>query len=170
MILNDAGIMVEKIWNEIPVYYNGFDPRQFVVMPNHIHGIIEIVVGAGPRACPVNGQPQGVVGDIGQPRGGVGDIGQPRGVAPTGLGDIVHRLKTLTTKRYIDGVKNNGWQRFNGKLWQRNYWERIVRNENEYQKISEYIINNPLKWDTDKLNNDATNTVMEPKPNTPYTR
>jgi hypothetical protein len=35
-----------------------------------------------------------------------------------GLGDIVHRFKTLTTKRYIDGVKNNGWQRFNAKLWQ----------------------------------------------------
>ena len=79
----------------------------------------------------------------------------------------MHRLSRPEYEQNIDGVKNNGWQRFNGKLWQRNCWERLVRNENEYQRISEYIINNPLKWDTDKLNNGPTNTVMEPKPNTP---
>ena len=94
-------------------------------------------VGVGPRACPNDRQPQS---------------GQPQGVAPTGLGDIVHRYKTLTTKRYIDGVKNNHWRRFNGKLWQRNYWEHIIRNENEYQCIAQYIIDNPQKWAMDKLN------------------
>ncbi len=51
MRLNDAGRMVQTVWDEIPVYYPGIDIDAFVVMPNHIHGIV-VVVGAGPRACP----------------------------------------------------------------------------------------------------------------------
>ena len=42
MALNDAGKMIQTAWNEIPIYYNGFDVDEFVVMPNHIHGIIKI--------------------------------------------------------------------------------------------------------------------------------
>ncbi|TCL67418.1 hypothetical protein EDC14_1014108 [Hydrogenispora ethanolica] len=54
MILNEAGRMVATVWNEIPRHYSGFAIHEFVVMPNHSHGIIEIVtmIGAGPRACP----------------------------------------------------------------------------------------------------------------------
>ncbi|MDR6195380.1 transposase [Siphonobacter sp. SORGH_AS_0500] len=43
------------------------------------------------------------------------------------------------------------WRSFNGKLWQRNYWEHIIRNEQSYQTISNYIVNNPLNWETDQL-------------------
>ena len=61
MVLNDAGGMIDKIWHEIPIYYDGFKIHQFIVMPNHIHGIIEIVVGAAcPNDNPQNRQPQGV--------------------------------------------------------------------------------------------------------------
>ena len=100
-MLNDAGKMVTTVWNEIPIYYKGIDIHEFVVMPNHIHGILQISpnanpVGAGPRACPSNLAK-----------------GQPQGVAPTlSLPDIIHRFKTMTTKCYADGVKNNGWPRF----------------------------------------------------------
>ena len=89
MILNDAGIMIKTVWHEIPEYYNEFNVHEFIVMPNHVHGIIQIIsnpVGAGPRACPIccpthtypvcthpinelqqtNGQPP----TNGQPRGG----------------------------------------------------------------------------------------------------
>ena len=90
-------------------------------MPNHIHGII--IVGAGLRACPDDYQP----GD---------KNGQPQGAAPTlSLSDVVHRFKTLTTKRYTDGVKQHGWPPFSGRLWQRNYFEYIVRNEDELNRI-----------------------------------
>ena len=72
------------------------------------------------------------------------------------IGSLLHRVvqwfKTMTTNEYIRGVKNKNWQRFDGKLWQRNYWEHIVRNENEYNRISQYIIANPLKWENDKSN------------------
>ena len=66
------------------------------------------------------------------------------------LSDIVDRYKTLTSKRYIDGININDWPRLNRKLWQRNYYEHIIRNEKSYVKISEYIINNPLHWRDDK--------------------
>ncbi|SDS17575.1 hypothetical protein SAMN05216503_2217 [Polaribacter sp. KT25b] len=65
---------------------------------------------------------------------------------------VVQWFKTMTTNEYIRNVKTNNWQRFNGKLWQRNYWEHIIRNEKSYQNISEYIMNNPTKWIADKLN------------------
>jgi len=140
MILNDAGKMVETVWNDIPRYYRGFCVHENIVMPNHFHGIIEIV-GAGPRACPDNTNERPLTN------------GQPQGVAPTmSLSDIVHRFKTMTTKKYIDGVKQNGWTPFPYKLWQRNYFERIIRNNNERNRIHEYIQNNPLNWDSDRNN------------------
>jgi putative transposase len=94
---------------------------------NHIHGVI--TVGAGPRACPEY--------DVRSHSDGQQfPNGQPQGVASTmSLPDIVHRFKTITTKRYADGVKQNGWKPFPGKLWQRNYYEHIIRNDNEIHRI-----------------------------------
>ena len=68
----------------------------------------------------------------------------------------------MTTKRYIDGVARNEWQRFDGKLWQCNYWEHIIRDENEYRRIARYILDNPKKWALDKLNGGTGNQVKEP--------
>ena len=135
----------DPVWNEIPKYYPGIVIDAFQIMPNHIHGIIKIV-GAGPCACP--------------------NIGQPQGVAPTGLSlpDVIHRFKTMTTKRYIDGVKHHGWPRFDGKLWQRNYWEHIIRNDDELNRIRQYIINNPAKWEMDRNHPGTGNRVGEPMP------
>ncbi|MBK9686277.1 MAG: hypothetical protein IPO65_00415 [Saprospiraceae bacterium] len=55
-------------------------------------------------------------------------------------------FKTMTTNEYIRGVKNSNWQPFRGKLWQRNYYEHIIRNKQSYHRISKYIIANPTKW------------------------
>ena len=73
------------------------------------------------------------------------------GSAPTtgGLPMVVQRFKSLTTKRYIDGVKYDNWSPFPAKLWQRNYWERIIRNEIEFNNIRQYIKDNPIKWQDD---------------------
>ncbi len=68
------------------------------------------------------------------------------------LGDMVGAFQSITTNEYIRGVKNNNWPRFNKKLWQRNYWEHIIRNETAYYRIANYIIENPSKWNNDKLN------------------
>ncbi len=152
MILNDAGWMVNIVWDEMQNNYPGVETDEFIIMPNHIHGII-VLVGAGPRACPDTGPracpdtgPRACP-DNGQPQ----ITGQPQGVAPTlSLPDVVHRFKTMTTKRYTDGVKKNGWQPFPGKLWQRNYYERIIRDENELNNIRQYIRDNPMNWQNDK--------------------
>ncbi len=77
MTLNDAGLMVKTVWDEIPAYYPGVDIDAFQIMPNHIHGII--IVGAAPRGRPVSGQPQ--TGKRGN--------GQPQGVARTGMANHV---------------------------------------------------------------------------------
>jgi putative transposase len=98
MQLNDAGKMVYDVWSDLPAFYPGVQTDAFIVMPNHIHGII-ILVGADPRVGP-NADPRACPG-------------QPQGVAPTlGLPDVVHRFKTMTTKRYADGVNDWGGNRF----------------------------------------------------------
>ncbi len=96
-------------------------------MPNHIHGII-IIKDSDP-------------------------IGQAQGPAPTiNLPDLIKRFKTLTTHRYIDGVRNNSWKTFKKRLWQRNYYEHIIRNDIELDEIRKYITGNPIKWVEDKDN------------------
>jgi len=142
--------MVQAIWDQIPERYPRVETDAFVVMPNHIHGIVVLagpcpIVGAGPRACPDHGQTSE-------------QIGQPQGVAPTGLSlsDVVHRFKTLTTRRYADGVGENRWPPFHGRLWQRNYYEHVIRNERELDQIREYIATNPLKWALDRENPERT--------------
>ena len=143
MKANDAGRMVLAVWKELSTHYLGVEGDEFVVMPNHIHGVI-VLVGAGPRACPDAGS-------------GNQDGGQPQGVAPTlSLQDVVHRFKTLTTKRYADGVKQFGWTPFRGRLWQRNYYEHIVRDEESLNRIRQYILDNPARWAFDRENPAAT--------------
>ena len=135
--LNDAGRMIESVWVDMPRYYPGVEADTFIVMPNHIHGIV-LLVGAGPRAFPNH-------------------AGQPQGVAPTmSLPDIIHRFKTLTTKRYVDGVKQAAWEPFAGRFWQRNYYEHIIRDENSLNRIREYIATNPARWSIDPENPFAT--------------
>ena len=102
------------------------------------------IVGTGLVPAPDDGATTRVaptVGDIVAPT--VGDI-----VAPT-VGDIVGAFKSRVTVEYIRGVKTSGWPPFRGRLWQRNYYEHIIRNEIELNKIRQYIINNPLNWEKD---------------------
>jgi putative transposase len=152
MRMNDDGRMVQSAWEALPERYPGVGIDAWIVMPNHVHGIIILtpVVGAGPRARPkpcarptpraVTGQPQGVGG-------------QPQGVAPTySLPDVVHRLKSLTTTHYRQGVLKMGWRPFAGTVWQRNYYERVIRDADEMNRIREYIATNPAHWAEDENN------------------
>ncbi|MFH1855746.1 MAG: transposase [Candidatus Omnitrophota bacterium] len=127
MVLNGAGKMVEQTLIEIPNFYHGLSLDTHIIMPNHIHAIIIIQN----NKLTNNGQAQGPV--------------------PTylSLSDIIHRIKTLSTKKYIDGVKNNGWPRFNKKIWQRSFHDHIIRDEKSLNNIREYIRTNPATWDRD---------------------
>ena len=68
------------------------------------------------------------------------------------MGIIIKNFKTLTTKIFINNVKQNNWPKFNKRIWQRNYFEQIIRNEKEYLKIKEYIKNNPKMGNRDRNN------------------
>jgi len=65
------------------------------------------------------------------------------------LGDVVHRFKTMTTRQYANAVKQFCWPAFSGRLWQRNYYERIVRNGKSLNRIRQYIADNPARWSYD---------------------
>jgi REP element-mobilizing transposase RayT len=138
IILNEAGKMVETEWLNLPDRFKNIELHESVIMPNHFHGILKIV-----------GVTLVVARNVGIAEN---QIGQPQGIAPTKtIGDMMDAYKSITTVNYIRGVKTLNWQPFNGKLWQRNYWEHIIRNEQSYQRISEYIINNPKEWSDDKF-------------------
>jgi REP element-mobilizing transposase RayT len=171
MVMSDAGKMVNAVWHELSMYYPGVTIDAFQIMPNHIHGIIVLhdAVGATPRGCPdrmeaprgcpdhdaVGATPRGCPDRIATPRGCPDRMEAPRGCHTVGLlslPDVVHRFKTMTTKRYTDGVKQQGWPRFAGRLWQRNYYEHIIRDEDDLNRIRRYIEENPAKWESDRYN------------------
>ncbi|HSW01940.1 MAG TPA: hypothetical protein VLI39_17365 [Sedimentisphaerales bacterium] len=74
---------------------------------------------------------------------------------------MVHRFKSLTTKRYADGVKHHGWPPFPGRLWQRNYYEHVIRNDVALARIRQYIADNLARWAFDHNNPAATNPDTE---------
>lgn len=143
MILNEAGQMVVKWWNELSNKFPDVIAGAFVIMPNHFHGIIiiEKTAGADLRVCPDRES-------ISEHKGE--HVGSPRRDVP--LSQIMQWFKTMTTNEYIRGVKQLGWHPFVGKLWQRNYYEHIVRNEKSLQRITDYIFANPSRWYKDQEN------------------
>ncbi len=145
MVLNDAGMLVDRIWHKMPGCFSNIKLHEFTIMPNHIHGIIEIIredTGMGCRKRSNNPS----------------QAGQPQGIAPT-LGDVVGAFKSLTTNEYIKKVKQNILPVFDKRIWQRNYWEHVIRNENDYQKITQYIMDNPKHWALDKLNTESCRNI-----------
>ena len=154
MILNDAGKMADNEWGKIPDRFINVQLHEHIVMPNHFHAIMEIV-GATLVVAP-DGTTVAPVGTTVAPGNEIvgNENGQPQGIAPTKpktVGDIVGAFQSIVTVEYIRGVKQLDWPPFNGKLWQRNYWEHIIRDEQSYHRISNYIINNPNNWKGDKF-------------------
>ena len=144
MQMNAVGNMINTVLNQIPENYAGINLDEHIVMPNHAHAIIIIqnIVGIDPRVDP------------GQNNNKISVSGRTQGSAPTklSLSSIIKRVKSLTTKKYIDGIKNHNWPSFNKRLWQRSFHDHIIRNDKSLNNIREYIINNPAKWDDDANN------------------
>jgi len=147
MVLNVAGEMVRGLWYEITNDFPNVALHDFVVMPNHIHGIIQIKY-RGTVGVPLVGT-LNVDGEINC--NGIHNKRAPIKGAPT-VGNIIGAFKSKTTNTYITMVKNNTLPPFNKRIWQRNYYEHVVRDENDYVRIAEYIENNPSTWNDDMLN------------------
>jgi REP element-mobilizing transposase RayT len=80
------------------------------------------------------------------------------------VGRILQAFKSITTREYINGVRQNRWPPFDGKLWQRNYHEHIIRNEDELNRIRQYIRDNPLTWDADEENPNRKTGIVAAMP------
>jgi REP element-mobilizing transposase RayT len=72
--------------------------------------------------------------------------------APARQGDVVGAFKSLATIGYIDGVKTEGWPAARGRLWQRNYYEHVIRDEGALNRIRRYVDDNPARWEFDDEN------------------
>ena len=162
MLLNDAGRMVETVWDQLPIRFPHLELDEFIVMPNHIHGIL---VSHRTQTGDHKDRPYMAPDTVGYRKSGEQKVrpdGRPHGTLPGTVGRVVQAFKSITTHEYVHGVKQYGWRRFNGKLWQRNYYEHVIRNDNELNRIREYIATNPARWKTDQENPDATDRRGEP--------
>jgi len=158
MRLNDAGHMVWDAWHKIPEHFPHAGIDEFIVMPNHFHGII-MLSGRGdpcdrPVLCVDNDHLSGehIQGDHKNRPYNMRNTGHPQGTLPGSVGRIVQAFKSLSTHEYIRGIRGNGWPSFNGRLWQRNFYEHIIRSEEEINRVRRYIIDNPPKWAEDENN------------------
>ena len=145
MLLNEAGQMIIKWWNELDNKFPNVILGAFVVMPNHIHCIIIIEknVGADLRVCP---EDKNMSQQMGEP------LCSPLQTTNVSLFQIVQWFKTMTTNEYIHGVKQSNWKPFKGRIWQRNYYEHIIRNEKELHQKTDFILDNPSRWEGDQEN------------------
>lgn len=162
--------MVQTWWDKLPEKFPTVVTDEFVIMPNHVHGIIVITdaateTGQTHGSAPTDGAIDGV--DVGanprvRPNNPRVHPDDPRirpdnanAVERLTLGRIVRWLKTMTTNAYIHGVRQNGWEPFPGRFWQRNYYEHIIRDERELNVIRRYIRDNPARWSEDAENPDV---------------
>lgn len=180
MTLNEFGIIAHNEWVNTPKIRPNVELGEFIIMPNHIHGIIAITdrppIGRGELHSPlmhsiqihsplldsddikkgVCKTPQPDVGNTGEYNRGEcispipdvcnrGECNSPLRSPSQTVGAMVRGYKSSVTKQL-------GLLGLNEKLWQRNYYEHIIRNDQSFQNITEYIITNPLKWDNDTFN------------------
>ena len=155
----DSWKMIKNEWLNLEQKYENIKLHNFVVMPNHFHWIIEIIgkndncdiCRGRPCVCPNNTNNLKRENNLERVNTRFTPTGWQFNYNKKSISAIIQRFKSITTNEYIKNVRNNNWIAFNKILWQRNYYEHIIRNEESYNKIVEYIENNPKKWDEDKF-------------------
>jgi len=148
MQLNEAGQVARDCWLAIPDHFPNVILHEFVIMPDHVHGIIELVVGANDDSPPPSLKSPSQQDDLPpppSPKDGDEKTADPKQQAvpfqspSKTIGSIIRGFKIGVTK----------WMRANTdvhKVWQRNYHDHIIRDERAFQNISAYIRDNPKNW------------------------
>ena len=162
MVLNDFGRIVESTWYDLVNHNANIGLDDFVVMPNHIHGIIVIFepVGAGSKPAQLfraGSKPAQLFRAGYEPaptenaNDALNETGQlfragyePAPTKPVSLSEIVRQLKTFSSRR-INALRGTP----GAAVWQRNYYDHIIRSDREYEQVAAYIANNPANWLTD---------------------
>ena len=146
MVLNAYGQIAYDEWLKLQERFSNLQLDVFQIMPNHMHGVVALV-GATLAVAPND-----VVApnDAVAPNDVVANDYNRAGASPAPtIFDIVGAYKSLVANGCLKIYKSKN--EIMGKLWQRNYYEHIIRNEKSYQNISKYIINNPCKWADDRF-------------------
>jgi putative transposase len=138
MCLNELGKIVAECWQEIPAHFPNAEADAFVVMPNHVHGIIFLFENNPSDADVSDGR-----GTIYRaPTITIEQFGKPTiGSLPT----IVRTFKAAVTRRA-------GRELNSANIWQRNYYEHIIRDQPDYERVAAYIADNPSNWAEDEEN------------------
>jgi REP element-mobilizing transposase RayT len=124
MKLSEFGRIVERTWLNLPRFYANVSLENFVVMPNHVHGIV-------------------VIGEV-RP---TPELAQPRRHS---LSEVVRGFKSMSAREVNRGAREPR------ALWQRGYYDHIIRDDADLTRIREYIDNNPVAWANDPENPDRT--------------
>ena len=124
--LTQIGKIIDNQWNDIPNRYNNIILDQYIIMPNHIHGILII------NNC-------------------LNELSRAQASGAPTIGQIIRSFKSKSTLEYVKHINDNNLN-ISGKIWQRLFYDHIIRNDKSLHKIREYIINNPSTWDTDENN------------------
>jgi len=167
--------IIIAVWQALPQWFPTIELDEFVAMPNHVHFVVWILDGSV-------GMPLAGVLDADERNDNAGtslagvlhddekDGGEPRPYVPKpqkintdpALGDIVGAFKSLVFTAYLDWIEKNDPSR-RAKFWQGNYYEHIVRNDRELDAIRQYIIDNPINWETDRDNLENLNKLPPPE-------
>ncbi|GIV55248.1 MAG: hypothetical protein KatS3mg040_0016 [Candidatus Kapaibacterium sp.] len=139
MRLNEAGHIAQQCWTDIPNHFPHVQLDVFIIMPNHVHGILVITenvdnVGATHASPLPNTAPP-----------------LPHGPRPGSIGAIIGSFKSAAT-RHINILRGTP----GAPIWQRNYYEHVIRTEDALHCIRQYIVTNPLRWHLDRENPDRT--------------
>ncbi len=159
MRLNDPGRMALECWDGLPGHFPHVKLDEFVVMPNHFHAILSIVgnveanVGAkqGVSASPDSDDDAHGGNNKGEYGNNKGEAGEsfasplPHGTVRGSLGAIIQNFKSVSTRKINKIRKNPG-----APVWQRNYYERVIRDDRELDGIRRYIAGNPVRWEEDE--------------------
>jgi REP-associated tyrosine transposase len=149
LIPNRLCQLVRECWVAIPLHFPQITLHESVVMPNHVHGLVAITrrvivsTDIAPLSTFIASTP--VVGAQHCCALPPGDLGQAA-VTPRSLGAIVRSFKSIVARRAREEL---GWK---GPVWQRNYFERVLRDGKEFSDASRYIAENPKKWEWDREN------------------
>lgn len=162
MILNQTGMIAEKCWLAIPEHYPDAILHEYVIMPDHLHGIIELKRKSDKEIISMNSI--NVVVQNFEPRqknkkteqNDQNQSSEKNGVTNQQL--LQQRRKNEYQKIIprsigciIRGYKTGVTKLLNESIWQRNYYEHIIRSEASYKRIAQYIINNPANWKDSKF-------------------
>ena len=171
VVLNNTGCLVSALWQALPSHFS-IALGDWVVMPNHLHGIIILQNGDGggngdrggggrgeasganildsktnslPDASPLRARSRARSPSVKWEKP-ENPPGRPNGTESGSLGAIIQNFKSITTRR----VNNLRPKAASESLWQRNYHEHIIHSDQEWDVISRYIIANPIRWDEEK--------------------